>query len=143
MTLSYFAVMLMFDTFCSCFGAMSRKEKNKFLKTDFPVCLLPALECLNGRMDEILCFLLSERKGKTFNYVGCQVLRQTVHISIFVRSQTAINLFENTCEDILNLSKVVGNKNKIYQPYSSTFVSQSLTSDIIHFSSFKARFLKN
>ena len=137
MTLSYFAVMLMFAPFCSCFGAMSRKEKNKFLKTDFPVCLLPALECLNGIMDEILCFLLSERKGKTFNYVGCQVLRQTVHISIFVRSQTAINLFENTCEDILNLS------NKIYQPYSSTFVSQSLTSDIIHFSSFKVRFLKN
>ena len=30
----------------------------------------------------------------------------------------------------------------IYQPYSSTFVSQSLTSDIIHFSSFKLVFSK-
>ena len=58
-----------------------------------------------------LCILLSERKGKIFNYVGCQVLRQTVHVNICVRSQIAINLFENTCEDILNLSKVVGNKN--------------------------------
>ena len=75
------------------------------------MCLLPALECLNGRIDETLCFLLLERKGKLFNYIGCQVLRQTVHVSIFVRSQTAINLFENTCEDILNLSKVAGNKN--------------------------------
>ena len=70
------------------------------------MCLLPALECLNGRMDETLCFLLLERKGKIFNYIG---LRQTVHVSIFVRSQTAINLFENTYNDILNLSKVVGN----------------------------------
>ena len=51
------------------------------------------------------------RKVKKKKYVGCQVLRQTVHISIFVRSQTAINVFENTCEDILNLSKVAGNKN--------------------------------
>ena len=75
------------------------------------MCLLPALECLNGRMDETFSFLLSERKGKNFNYVGCQVLWQTVHANIFVRSQTAITLFENTCEDILNLSKVVGNKN--------------------------------
>ena len=55
------------------------------------MCLLPALECLNGRMDE--------------------TLRQTVHVNIFVRNQTAMNLFENTCEGILNLSKVVGNKN--------------------------------
>ena len=46
-----------------------------------------------------------------FSYVGCQVLQQIVHVNIFVRSQTAINLFENTCEDILNLSKVAGNKN--------------------------------
>ena len=53
------------------------------------MCLLPALECLNGRMDETLYFLLSERKGKFFNYVECQVLRQTVHANIFVRSQTA------------------------------------------------------
>ena len=45
-------------------------------------------------------------------YVGCQVLQQTAHVNIFVRSQAAIHLFENTCEDILNLSKVVGNKNK-------------------------------
>ena len=74
------------------------------------MCLLPALECLNGRMDETFSFLLSERKAEKFNYVGCQVLRQTVHANIFVRRQTAINLFENTCEDILNLSKVVGNK---------------------------------
>ena len=53
------------------------------------------------------------RKKRYFfkNYAGCQVLRQTVHVNIFVRSQTAINLFENTCEDILSLSKVVGNKN--------------------------------
>ena len=36
---------------------------------------------------------------------------KTVHVNIFVRSQTAINLFENTCEDILNLSKAAGNKN--------------------------------
>ena len=100
--------MLMFDTFCSFFVCYVKK-RNKFLKTDFPVCLLPALECLNGRMDETLYFLLSERKGKFFNYVECQVLRQTVHVSIFVRSQTAINSFENTCEDILNVSKVVGN----------------------------------
>ena len=72
--------------------------------------MLPALECLNGRMDETLCFLLSERKGEIFIYGGYQVLRQTVHVNIFVRSRTAINLFKNTCEDILNLSKVVGNK---------------------------------
>ena len=37
----------------------------------------------------------------------------------------------------------LGIKIIIYQPYSSTFVSQSLTSDTIHLSSFKARFLKN
>ena len=110
MTLSYFAVMLMFNTFCSFFWCYVKK-RNKFLKTYFPVCLLPALECLNGRMDETLCFLLSERKGIFLNYVGCQVLRQTVHVNIFVRSQTAINLIENTCEDIPNLSKVAGNKN--------------------------------
>ena len=54
------------------------------------MCLLPALECLNGRMDETFSFLLSERKGEKFNYVGCQVLRQTVNANIFVRSQTAI-----------------------------------------------------
>ena len=30
------------------------KKRNKVLKTDFPVCLLPALECLNGTMDETL-----------------------------------------------------------------------------------------
>ena len=105
MTLSYFAVMLMFDTF---FGAMSRKETNSSKLTFQCVCYLH----LNGRMDETLCFLLSESKGKFFNYVGCQVLRQTVHVNIFVRSQTAINLFENTCEDILNLSKVAGNYKK-------------------------------
>ena len=64
-------------------------------------------------MDETLCFLLSEKKGKKNNYVGCQVLQQTVHVNIFVRSQTAINLFETTCENILNLSKVVGNKNNL------------------------------
>ena len=62
-------------------------------------------------MDETLCFLLSERKSKNVNYVGCQILRQTVHVNMFVRSHTAINLFENTFEDILNLSKVVGNNN--------------------------------
>ena len=72
------------------------------------MCLLPALECLNGRTVETLCFLLSERKGKKYNYVG---IATKVHVNIFVRSQTAINFFENTCEDILNLSKVVGNKN--------------------------------
>ena len=75
------------------------------------MCLLPALECLNGRMDETFCFLLSKRKREKFNYVRCQVLRQTVHVNIFVRSQTAIKLFENTFEDIVNLSKVAGNKN--------------------------------
>ena len=95
---------------CVCVCVCYVKKRYKFLQTNLPVCLLPVLEYLNGRMDETLCFLLSERKGKTFNYVGCQVLRQTVHVNIFVRSQTAINLFENTCEDILNLSKVVGNK---------------------------------
>ena len=63
-------------------------------------------------MDETFSFLLSERKGEKFNYVGCQVLRQTVNANIFVRSQTAIKKkIENTCEDILNLSKVVWNKN--------------------------------
>ena len=62
-------------------------------------------------MAESLCFLLSERKGTFKKNVGCQVLQQTVHVNIFIRSQTAINLFENTCEDILNLSKVAGNKN--------------------------------
>ena len=102
--------MLMFDTFCSFFVCYVKK-RNKFLKTDFPVCLLPALECLNGRMDETQCFLLSERKGKRINYAGCQVLRQTVHVNIFVIRHTAIYLFENTCEEILKLSKVVGNKN--------------------------------
>ena len=43
--------MLMFDTFCSFFWSYVKKG-NTFLKTDFPVRLLPALECLNGRMDE-------------------------------------------------------------------------------------------
>ena len=73
MTLSYFAVMLMFDTFCSFFFVCVCyvKNRNKVLKTDFPVYLLPALECLNGRMDETLRFLLSERKGKMFSYVRC------------------------------------------------------------------------
>ena len=56
-------------------------------------------------MDETLWFLLSEGK---INDAGCQVLQQTVHANIFVRSQTAINSFENTCEHILNLSEVVG-----------------------------------
>ena len=87
MTLSYFAVMLMFDTFfvvfVFVFCAMSRKETNSS-KLTFQCFLLPALECLNARMDETLCFLLSERKGKMFNSVGCQVLRQTVHVNIFV-----------------------------------------------------------
>ena len=101
--------MLMFDTFCSfCVCVCYVKKRNKFLKTDFPVCLLPTPECLNGKMDETLCFLLSESKGIFLNYVGCQVLRQTVHVNIFIRSQTAIILFENTCEDIFNLSKVAG-----------------------------------
>ena len=58
-------------------------------------------------MDETLRFLLSE--GKNYD-VGCQVLQQTAHANISVRSQTAINSFENTCEQILNLSEVVGNK---------------------------------
>ena len=76
------------------------------------MCLLLALECLNGSMDETFCFFERKKeKVKCFNYVRCQVLRQTVHASIFVRRQTAINLFENTCEYILNLSKVAGNKN--------------------------------
>ena len=39
--------------------------------------------------------------------------------------------------------KWLGIKIKIYQPYSSTFVLQSLTSDITYFSSFKAHFLKS
>ena len=60
MTLSYFAVMLMFDTFCSFFGAVSRKEINSSKLTFQCVCYLH----LNGRMDETLCVLLSERKGK-------------------------------------------------------------------------------
>ena len=102
MTLSYFCCNADVRHFLYFFGAV--KKRNKFLKTDFPVCLLPALKCLNGRMDETLCFLLSEKKGKKNNYVGCQVLRQTVHVNIFGRSQTAINLFENTYEDIFNLS---------------------------------------
>ena len=67
MTLSYIAVMLMFDTFCVCVCYV--KKRNKVLKTDFPMCLLPALECLNGRMDETFIFLLSERKGENCNYV--------------------------------------------------------------------------
>ena len=33
------------------------------------------------------------------------------YVNIFIRSQTAIILFENTCEDIFNLSKVAGNEN--------------------------------
>ncbi len=99
------------------------------------MCLLPALECLNGRMDETLCFLLSERKGNIFNYVGCQVLRQTVHVNIFVRSQTAINVFENTCEDILNLPKVARNENNnntllIFQSSFSQKLMKSLSSTL-------------
>jgi len=62
-------------------------------------------------MDETLSFLLSERKVVVFKYVGCQVLRQTVHINIFV-SQTAIKIkIKKILEDILNLSKVAGNRN--------------------------------
>ena len=56
-----------------------------------------------------MLFAVRKKTFFFFFYVGCQVLRQTVHVNIFVRSQTAINLFENTCEDILNLSKVAGN----------------------------------
>ena len=59
---------------------------------------------------KLLVFCCQKEKVKNL-IVGCQVLRQTVHANIFVRSQTAITLFENTCEDILNLSKVAGNKN--------------------------------
>ena len=70
------------------------------------------LICVGPEYIYTLCFLLSERKDNFFNYVGCRVLRQTVHANIFVRSQTTINLFENTCEDILNLSKVARNKKK-------------------------------
>ena len=58
-------------------------------------------------------FLLSEEKGKYFSYVGCQVLRQKICTNIFVRSQIAINSDVNICQDILNLSKVVGNKNNL------------------------------
>ena len=64
MALSYFAVMLMFATssfFFFFFFWCYVKKRNKFLKTDF---LLPALECLNGRMDETLCFSLLEKKVK-------------------------------------------------------------------------------
>ena len=60
---------------------------------------------------KLCAFCCQKEKVIFFYYVGCQVLRQTVHVNIFVKSQTAINLFENTCEDILNLSKVAGNKN--------------------------------
>ena len=56
-------------------------------------------------MDETLCFWLSERKGTFFN------MSDVRYVNIFVRSQTATYLFENTCEDILNLSKVAGNEN--------------------------------
>ena len=61
MTLSYFAVMLMFDTFYSFFWCYDKK-RNKFLKIDFPVCLSPALECLNGRMDETFAFCCQKEK---------------------------------------------------------------------------------
>ena len=71
MTLSYFAVMLMFDTFCKNFVLC--QEKKQILQTDFPVRLLPALECLNGRMDETLCFLLSERKVLFFLFLLCRM----------------------------------------------------------------------
>ena len=57
--------------FCVCVCVCYVKKRNKFLKTDFPVFLLPELECLNGRMDETLCFLLSERKVKMFNVRYC------------------------------------------------------------------------
>ena len=60
---------------------------------------------------KLCAFCCQKEKVIFYNYVGCQVLRQTVHVNIFVISQTAINVFENTCEDILNLSKVAGNKN--------------------------------
>ena len=60
---------------------------------------------------KLCAFCCQKEKVFFFLNVGCQVLRQTVHVNIFVRSQTAINLFENICEDILNLSKVAGNKN--------------------------------
>ena len=59
---------------------------------------------------KLLVFCCQKKKSKFYHYVGCQVLQQTEHANIFVRSQTAINLFENTSEDILNLSKVAGNK---------------------------------
>ena len=61
MTLSYFDVMLMFSTFGVFFWCYVKK-RNKVLKTDIPMCLLPALERLNGRMDETFSFLLSEKK---------------------------------------------------------------------------------
>ena len=60
---------------------------------------------------KLCAFYCQKEKVIFLNYVGCQVLQQTVHVNIFLRSQTAINLFENTCEDILNFSKVAGNKN--------------------------------
>ena len=60
---------------------------------------------------KLCAFCCQKEKVIFFNEIRCQVLRQTVHVNIFVRNQTAINLFENTFEGILNLSKVVGNKN--------------------------------
>ena len=60
---------------------------------------------------KLCAFCCQKEKVKLLIMSVGQVLRQTVHVNIFVRSQTAINLFENTCEDILNLSKVAGNKN--------------------------------
>ena len=59
---------------------------------------------------KLLVFCCQKEQIFLYSYVGCQVLRQTVHVNIFVRSQTAINVFENTCEDTLHLSKMVGNK---------------------------------
>ena len=88
------------------------KKRNKFLKTDFPVCLLPALECLNGRMDETLCFLLSERKGNFLKLCRMSGIATNNKRQYFCKKSDCNKfLFENTCEDILNLSKVVRNKN--------------------------------
>ena len=37
-------------------------SKETVLKNYLPLCLSPVLECLNGRVDETLCLLLSENE---------------------------------------------------------------------------------
>lgn len=104
------SVMLMFDKKKSFF--LNAKKRNTMLKNDLPMCLLPALECLNSEWQNgwNFLFIVVGRKNKNIGFCRMSGIatNNTCHFFL-VRSQTAIKSFGNIYEDILNLSKLVGN----------------------------------